>query len=174
MSNIMVAAGGNNNNRNGNDDMLQIMQMATMNISNLGKQMGVISEQLTHFDTRLSGIENRMQKYEDSTLANRDMCRRIKNAIHARVNKLLGIEYRDGLVTPESMYSDKYYRGGFISRCYADARKYSRLGTPYYTTLARDVEETISYIENWFPEISYDGLTGVEAYKRYLDARRAA
>ena len=155
-------------------DMMQLMQMATMNISNLGKQMGVISEQLTNFDVRLSGIENRMQKYEDSTLANRDMCRRIKNAIHARVNKLLGIEYRDGLVTQESMYADKYYRGGFISRCYADARKYSRLGTPYYTTLARDVEETISYIENWFPEISYDGLTGAEAYKRYLDARRAA
>jgi hypothetical protein len=72
------------------------------------------------------------------------------------------------------MQADKYYRGGFISRCYADARKYSRLGNPYYTTLARDVEETIHYIENWFPEISYDGLTGVEAYKRYLDARRAA
>lgn len=155
-------------------NMMQIMQMATMNISNLGKQMGVISEQLTSFDMRLSGIENRMQKYEDSTLANRDMCRRIKNAIHARVNKLLGIEYRDGLVTPESMYADKYYRGGFISRCYADARKYSRLGTPYYTTLARDVEETTSYIGNWFPEISFDGLTGVEAYKRYLDARRNA
>lgn len=155
-------------------DMYQMMQMATMNISNLGKQMGVISEQLTNFNSRLSGIENRMQKYEDSTLANRDMCRRIKNAIHARVNKLLGIAYQDGVVTADSMYSDKYYRGGFISRCYADARRYSRLGTPYYTTLARDVEEVIHYIENWFPEISFDGLTGVEAYKRYLDARRAA
>lgn len=155
-------------------DMMQMMQMATMNISNLGKQMGVISEQLTNFDVRLSGIENRMQKYEDSTLANRDMCRRIKNAIHARVNKLLGIAYQDGVVTADSMYADKYYRGGFISRCYADARRYSRLGTPYYTTLARDVDEVIHYIENWFPEIGYDGLTGVEAYKRYLDARRVA
>lgn len=173
MSNIMVSAGGNNNNRNNNEDMLQIMQMATMNISNLGKQMGVISEQLTNFDTRLSGIENRMSKYEDSTCVNRDMRRRIKNAIHARVNKLLGITYKDGVVTSDSLYADKYYRGGFISRCYADARKYSRLGCPYDETLARDFEEVIHYIENWFPEISYDGLTGVEAYKRYLDARRA-
>lgn len=155
-------------------DMMQMMQMTTMNISNMNKQMGIVSAQLTSFDNRLTGIENRMQKYEDSTLANRDESRRIKNAIHSRVNKVLGIMYHDGVVTNDSLYADKYYKPGFISRCYADARKYSRLGTPYYTTLQRDVEETISYIEKWVPEVSYDGFTGVEAYKRYLNARRAS
>lgn len=155
-------------------DMIKMMEMTTMNISNMSKQMGVLSTQVTENANEIASIKAWMQKHEAKETVDRIDARRIKSAIHARVNKVLEIEYRDGVVTSDSLYADKYYKPGFLSRCYADARKYSRLGTPYYTTLLRDVEETISYIEKWVPEMSYDGFTGVEAYKRYLNARRAS
>lgn len=156
------------------NDLMKMMEMTTMNISNMSKQMGVLSAQVTENTTEIANIKAWMQMRESKETVDRDDARRLRSAIHARVCKLLEINYHDGVITPDSIFADKYYRPGFISKCYADARKFSRLGTPYYCTLSRDVEETILYIGKWVPEISFDGLTGVEAYKRYLDARRVA
>lgn len=155
-------------------DMMEMMKMTTMNISNMSKQMGVLSAQVTENTNEIASIKSWMQKHEAEETVNRDQARRIRTAIHARVNKLLDINYKDGTTTRESLYADKHYKSGFISKCYADSRKYSRLGTPYTETLRRDIDVTVQYISTWVPECAWDGLTGVEGYKRYLEARRNA
>ena len=158
----------------GNDDVFALMRMATMNINTLGKQMGVITGQLSEFNGRLSNIEGRMQTYEDRIRVDRDQARRLRSAIHARVNELLGIHHEGGVVAQESLFNDKYYKGGFISRCYTDARNHSRLGTPYTETFVKDYQETLDYISKWDPEMSFNGVSGTEGYKKYLDERRNA
>lgn len=92
-------------------------------------------------------IKHRMQNYEDRIRCTRQMSQNIRNSIHARTAELLGIVYVDGIIKDSvGLYNDKYYRSGFISRCYADSRKQSKLGTPYTETYQRDYEEVLSFI----------------------------
>lgn len=152
-------------------EMMQLMQQATLNISSLGEQMGVIKRTVSDVSSRVAAVENRMQSYEDRLRLTRDQARRVKGAIHERVNYILEIEHDSGVVARECLSDDKKYRGKFISRCYHDARTHSRLGTPYYETFQRDYDEVLEYIKLWEPEVDFDGLSGTEAYKRYLDIR---
>lgn len=46
-------------------DMLGLMQQATMNISTLGEQMGIVKKSLGSLNTRVSDLEERQQMYED-------------------------------------------------------------------------------------------------------------
>ena len=174
MSDIFEAPAATPSNKDNSNDLMAIMQMATMNISNLGKQMGIISSQITEQAGRLDRLEGRMQVYEDKIRIDRNQARRIRNAIHARVNELLDIRHENGVVAQESLYNDKYYKGGFISRCYTDARNHSSLGTPYTETYNKDYEEVINYVSRWDPEMSFKGVSGVAGYKAYLDERRKA
>ncbi len=68
----------------------------------------------------------------------------------------------------ESIETDVLYRGGFISRCYKDAKNQSKMGESYSETLKVDFDEVMEYIESWKPEVDGD----VEGYKHYLDIRR--
>ena len=95
--------------------------------------------------------------------------RRLKQAVHARCFYVLGILHSNGVVAEESIADYKHYFGKFCSRCYTDARAKSRLGTPYYDTRKQDYEEVMNYIKSWEPEVQFDGKTGTEAYKAYLD-----
>lgn len=153
------------------EEMIQMMQSATMNISNLGQQMGVIQREVSNVNNRMSEIENRMTYYEDTVRLTRDQQRRVKAAIHGRVDYLLGIKTDGGVVIKECLSDDKKYRGGFLRRCYHDAREKSHLGTPYQETCQRDYETVIDYVSHWTPEVTFEGLSGVEAYKKYLDIR---
>lgn len=159
-------------------DMKELMQTTVLSISSLSEQMGIVTkkfaiqdERLNSVDCRIDTVENRMQSYEDKIRLTRDQQRQIKGAIHSRVNYLLGIELKGGVVVRGSILNDKKYRSGFIKRCYHDARHYSRLQAPYTETYQRDFEECISYIQNWIPEVTFEGLSGTEAYKKYLDIR---
>ena len=153
------------------DEMLQMMQNATMNISNLGQQMGIIQREVSNVNNRMADIENRMTYYEDTVRVTRDQQRRIRAAVHSRVDYLLGIKTEGGVVAKECLSKEKGYRGGFLSRCYYDARQRSYMGSPYTETFQKDFEAVIDYVSHWTPEVTFEGLSGVEAYKKYLDIR---
>ena len=160
------------------NEVMQMMNQAAMNITALSEQMGVVAGQIKTIraaqidhNNRITDLENRMTHHEETERVTRDQARRIKGAVHARVNHVLGIELNGGLVKKECMGVDKKYRSAFFGRCYSDARKYSDLGSPYSETCQKDYKAVIEYIENWEPECEYEGMIGTKAYIAYLDDR---
>ena len=163
------------------DNAMQLMEQAALNINALSEQMGVVAGQIKTIraeqinqNNRITDLENWKAHHIETERVNRDQARRIRGAIHARVNHILGIELNGGLVKKECMSIDKKYRGAFYGRCYSDARKYSSLGTPYSETCQKDYQPVIDYIENWEPECEYEGKTGTRAFIAYLDDREKA
>ena len=163
------------------DNTLEILQQTALNISAISEQMGVVAGQIKQIkegqidhENRITDLENWKVYHDETDRVSKDQARRIKGAIHARVNYLLGIELNGGLVKKECMSVDKRYRGSFISRCYSDARKYSSLGSSYTETCVKDYPSVMSYIESWEPECEYEGKTGTRAYIAYLDDRAKA
>lgn len=156
------------------DQIVNAMKLAAMTAREHSEQLGLIlanqkkqDENIEDLRNSVTMINHRMQNYEDRIRCDRNMSRNIRNSIHARSAELLNIVYVDGIIRdPVGLHNDKYYRSGFISRCYVDARKHSKLGTPYTETYQRDYQEVLDYIAKWQPP------TGVEGYKSYLDARR--
>ena len=160
------------------NELMTVVKQTAFNVASISEQMGILNnavkelkleqiKQAEQFESFRSRTEDRMQSYEDKLPVTRMQAQNLRNSIHARAALLLDIHYKDGIIEDEiGLYNDKYYRGGFISRLYSDARKQSRLGTPYYATYARDVEEVLDFINEWIPP------AGVEGFKRYLDARR--
>lgn len=160
------------------NEVMQMMNQAAMNITALSEQMGVVAGQIKTIraaqidhNNRITDLENRMTHHEETERVTRDQARRIKGAVHARVNHVLGIELNGGLVKKECMGIDKKYRSAFFGRCYSDARKYSNLGSPYSETCQKDYQAVVDYIENWEPECEYEGMIGTKAYIAYLDDR---
>lgn len=149
-------------------DLLQVARLNTMNINGLSQQMGLMNDRMNQIVQRMDGYDNRLDVLEHSTTINRAEGRRIKSSVMSRVNYLLKIEFEGGRVADSSIDDDLRYRGKFISKCYVDAKKYSKMGQTYPETLKCDFAEVLEYIEAWVPEV--DG--GVEGYKRYLDTRR--
>lgn len=162
----------------GDDDFNKIMAQTMLNINAVSEQMGIVVTQVKAIradqmetNNRLTDLENRFNHHEETDRVTRDQARRIRAAIHARVNYVLGIEFQGGLVKKECLSIDKKYRGAFLGRCYSDARKYSSLGSPYSETCQKDYKAVIDYVENWEPECEYNGKTGTRAYIAYLDDR---
>ena len=153
-------------------ELMEIVKQTAFNIAGISEQMGILATEVKNIKLeqrkqaeRIAAVNDRMQNYEDRIRVGRPEAQNIRRAIHARVCDLLDIKYENGVVASDSLYADKYYRSRFISRCYVDARKDSRLGTPYYETYCRDYEEVLDYISRWEPP------TGTEGYKAYLEAR---
>lgn len=149
-------------------ELLEISRNSLQGIMRLSEQMGLLDSRMTSLEDKTAGIETRMQTYEDALRVSRSQADTIRRAIHQRAADVLGIHYKDGIVTDDSIRSDTFYRPGFVSKLYSDARKFSMLGTPYYETARRDYGAVLNYIDGWMPQV------GVEGYKSYLDARRRA
>ena len=159
------------------DSIMQMLQLTAMTSKEHSEQMGLIFQKQKQTDEKIDALtaevrENtrcfneRMQCYEDRIRLTRPQATNIKQSIHQRVLDLLDIRYEDGIVADECIFDDKFYRPRFVSRLYADARRDSRLGTPYYETYQRDYSEVLDFIAHWEPP------TGTAGYKRYLDNRR--
>lgn len=154
--------------------ILEAMKLTAITAREHSEQLGLIlanqkkqDECIEALQNDVRLINNRMESYEDRLRVTNSQAQNIRNSIHAKAAQLLSIEYKNGIIAnSEGLYNDKYYRSGFISRCYVDARKQSKLGTPYRETLQRDYEEVLEYINSWEPP------TGTTGYKAYLDARR--
>lgn len=155
--------------RNTDDTLEKLMALNLQtagNINALSNQLGIVSNKVDALGVEVSLVKDRMQTFEDTIRVTRAQADAIKRAIHSRVCLILGIEYKDGVVVGEKIRIDKYYRPGFISKLYSDARRFSELGTPYYETFRRDYGAVLDYINGWLPQV------GVEGYMLYLDERR--
>ena len=148
--------------------LLQITQNTAMSVNAQSKQMGLILGTVEDLKQDVGAIKEEISVLKHETTVTRFQANRIQSAIHNRVAELLKLEFDGGKVADESITTDSKYRGGFISRCYTDARRKSKLGTPYYATLRCDFNEVMEYIEAWEPEVS----GGKDGYKHYLDIRR--
>lgn len=150
-------------------DPMQMLQLAAMNINGLSQQMGLVNARLDVQSQDIDRIKMDIDGIKSSQTITRAQQRSIKRAVMCRVNEVLKIQFDGGKVADDCIDVDVAYRGGFISRCYTDAKNHSKMGTAYTETLKVDFDEVMDYINAWFPEV--DG--GVDGYKRYLDARRA-
>ena len=154
-----------------------IVEQTALNVQAVVSQMGVLvagfNDLKNHMNTTDQAIERldtRMDGWEERERISVSDSRRLKLAIHSRCFYILGIKHSKGVVSEKSMSDYKKYFAKFCSRCYTDARNKSRLGTPYYDTRKQDFEETMKYIENWEPEVSFGGFTGTVTYKMYLNS----
>ena len=148
--------------------MMDGIQTLVAGIQGQSEQIGVMNSRLNKFSERMDGMCDDLETLKRETTITRPMCRRIRKAVMSQVNKVLKIKFDGGKVANESIETDVLYRGGFISRCYTDAKNHSKMGESYSETLKVDFDEVMEYIESWEPEV--DG--GVEGYKHYLDIRR--
>ena len=148
--------------------LLQITQNTAMSVNAQSKQMGLILGTVEELKQDVGSIKQEMEVLKRETTITRPMCRRIRKAVMNQVNKVLKIEFDGGKVADECIETDVLYRGGFISRCYTDAKNHSKMGESYSETLKVDFDEVMRYIESWIPEVE----GGVEGYKHYLDIRR--
>lgn len=167
-NNSIIIPMPNDDDGNDNNDIMKMMQLAAMNINGLSQQMGLVLDKVNAHEERIIAIEDRLTNHERTEVVNRAQANRLQAEVHSRVNYLLDIEFEGGKVADESVTDDVNYRGGFIARCYADARHHSKMGSPYYATLKVDFDEVMQYLEAWVPEVE----GGVEGYKQYLDIRR--
>lgn len=159
------------------DDLYKITQQTAFNVAGISEQMGILTTDVRNLkkelvemkqqtEDRFTEHEVRMASYEDRIRLTRPQANNVRQSIHARVRELLGIEYENGIVKENCLFADKYLRPGFISRCYTDARRESKLGTPYSETYQRDYSEVLHFIATWEPP------TGTEGYTAYLLNRK--
>lgn len=148
--------------------LLKVTQNTAMNVSSLSEQMGLVVNRVNENTQRIVDLEDRMNAHERTETINRSQARRIRKSVIERVNSLLGIKYEGGKVADDCVKMDMFYRGGFISRCYTDAKNHSKMGGSYTETLKVDFNEVIEYIDSWKPEVE----GGTEGYMHYLDIRR--
>lgn len=150
------------------NDLMEMMRLTAMNVNGISEQMGLMLKKVNAHDGRIADLESRMDKHERTETINRAECRRIRKAVMSRVNTVLEMEFEGGHVADNSIKTDLLYRGGFISRCYTDAKNHSKMGESYSETLKVDFDEVLGYIEAWTPEVE----GGTDGYKHYLDIRR--
>lgn len=155
------------------EQLLTVAQQNTFSIQGLSNLLNAHESRISQMEVAQNAQEQRITAFEQNERINRTDQRRMKYAVHSRCYHLLNIEREHGHVLKESMETYRKYFGAFTKKCYVDAKNYSRMGDPYTETAKRDYNEVIEYIENWSPEISYDGLTGAKAYIKYLDELRA-
>lgn len=163
--------------QSGMDQLQNIVNQTAINTRSISQQLGIIASAVTDLkahadqtDQKIEDMGNRMTGWEQRERVTPSEANRIKTAVKAKCYSLLGIEHEGGVISEEDIQIYKQYFGKFCSRCYTDARNKSRLGTPYYDTRKQDFEETMKYIENWEPEVSFGGFTGTVAYKMYLNS----
>ncbi len=150
------------------NDLLKSVQLTAMSVNAISEQMGLVLSKVNSNTDRIIALEDRMANHEQTETINRAQSRRIRKAVMSRVNDVLKIKFEGGKVAEESIATDVLYRGGFISRCYTDAKNHSKMGESYTETLKVDFNEVMEYIESWKPEV--DG--GINGYMHYLDIRR--
>jgi len=148
--------------------LVRLAELNTAAINGLSNQMGLVNDRIDELSRKFDNHDGRLVVLEHNTIVNRAEKRQIRKAVMNRVNTLLGIEFEGGRVADGSVVIDQLYRGGFISRCYTDAKNHSKMGESYGETLKTDFNEVLEYIESWVPEVE----GGKEGYMHYLDIRR--
>lgn len=150
-------------------DLMEMIRLTSMNVNGLSQQMGLINTAVNGLQRDVAEVKDRMNYYEDNLRITRSQGKILKRTVTNRVNELLGIEYDGGRVADDCVEIDRKYRGGFISRCYTDAKKAGVMAECYWETPRADYMKCIEYIEAWIPDVK----GGVKGYQEYLDIRRS-
>lgn len=151
-----------------NNEIIESLKLSAFNIQNISEQMGVVNSKLKDLEDAREDHEMRIKYIEDNERISRSQAKTIHDRVIATVNEILGIAYEGGKVSDKTVSSDIKYRGGFIARCYVDAKNAGVMEQSYHDTPKCLYRKCLEYIEAWTPQV--DG--GTEAYKRYLDIRR--
>ena len=150
------------------NDLMKVVQLTAMNVQGISQQMGILTTAVQDLQTDMTSVKDRMQNYEDELRITRSQGKALKKSILNRVSVLLNISFVNGHVADECIETDQKYRGGFISRCYVDAKQSGLMAECYWETARRDYDRCIEFIEAWVPNVK----GGVNGYKEYLDIRR--
>ena len=150
------------------EQVLESLKLSAMTSQRVSEQMGLLVSKVNQHEDKLQRLEDRQNYYENNMRITRSQGKQLKRAIQGRVNDLLKIRREGGVVAPECIETDMKYRGGFIARCYTDAKHSGVMAECYWETPRGDYDKCMEYIEAWVPQV--DG--GTEKYKEYLDIRR--
>lgn len=150
------------------NEIMQALQLSAMTSQRVSEQMGIVVDKVNILEGKVIGLEQDFQTFKDNEKINRSQGKNISRAVRGRVNTILKIRFDGGRVADDSIETDQKYRGGFIARCYTDAKSAGVMAECYWETPKRDYDRCLEYIEAWVPQV--DG--GTAKYKEYLDIRR--
>lgn len=150
------------------NEIIQALQLSAMTSQRVSEQMGLVVTKVNNLEGKVTVLEEDFQTFKDNEKINRSQGKNIKRAVIGRVNTILKIRFDGGKVADDCIETDQKYRGGFISRCYTDAKRAGVMAECYWETPKRDYDKCLEYIGAWEPQV--DG--GTAKYKEYLDIRR--
>lgn len=150
------------------NEVMEMLKLSAMTSQRVSEQMGLITTKVSNLEGKVTVLEDDFQTFKANEKINRSQGKNIKRSVIGRVNTILKIRFDGGRVADDCIETDRKYRGGFISRCYNDAKRAGVMAECYWETPKKDYDECLEYINAWVPQV--DG--GVEKYKEYLDIRR--
>lgn len=152
----------------GMNEVMEALKLSAMTSQRVSEQMGLLTTKVNQHEEKIQALEDKQAYYENNLRITRSQGKNLKRTVIGRVNTLLGIRFEGGKVADDCIETDQKYRGGFISRCYTDAKRAGVMAECYWETPRADYDKCIEYIEAWIPQV--DG--GTAKYKEYLDIRR--
>lgn len=152
----------------GMNEVMEALKLSAMTSQRVSEQMGLLTTKVNQHEEKIQALEDKQAYYENNLRITRSQGKNLKRTVIGRVNTLLGIRFEGGKVADDCIETDQKYRGGFISRCYTDAKRAGVMAECYWETPRSDYDKCIEYIEAWIPQV--DG--GTAKYKEYLDIRR--
>lgn len=152
----------------GMNEVMEALKLSAMTSQRVSEQMGLLTTKVNQHEEKIQALEDKQAYYENNLRITRSQGKNLKRTVIGRVNTLLGIRFDGGKVADDCIETDQKYRGGFISRCYTDAKRAGVMAECYWETPRSDYDKCIEYIEAWVPQV--DG--GTAKYKEYLDIRR--
>ena len=78
----------------------------------------------------------------------------------------------NGLINPVTVNTDHVLLAGYRRLSACKALGWTDIPVHMVSTEneEQDLNDVMTYIQNWEPEVQFDGKAGTEAYKSYLDA----
>lgn len=133
-------------------------------VADIKKKQYVFEETQSQFARDIDDLKN-MQEIPSSWVDN------IKELANSRVRILLGLPENKQDYTDKNFDDKNRYYRTFIARLYSEAKKVGA-GSKIATTKKMYYPAVTEFISGWIPNISFDGLTGADALKRYADKNR--
>lgn len=128
--------------------LMNITGQTAMNLSQMSKQMGVITTAVSTMQTDIDGLVNRMDNLELKEEITTTQEENIKECACKRVISIIG---------DDPLEKQKYFRI-FIQSLYKDARRFAGLGSKISRTRKCDYQRCIDCIEAWIPECGCSAL----------------
>ena len=164
------------NDNNENNDPMDLMRLAAMNINALSQQMGLVNKavdairgDVSQIRAEMADAKSDIRGLQEDQFVDIIKADNIRKSAQSRVAELLEIEFDErGGVTDESRYNYTHYYSKFVGRLHCDARNAGLEGPRIYATPRKTYQKLIDYINDWVP------MRGVEGLKSYYDGLETA